>query len=1039
MDSSSASWHRDFGIDRATNAGFFSNANDLRPETPHSHDLRQAFDLLGLDGVLCSDQTPLIYFKQMADISLEQGIEIHRRFWNHGTAPILVLVGPDQAYVYSGMARPQSAESSSDAPDCLVEQLSRAAAVLESFVTAVQTGVYFRQHGGAFETAGRVDRDLLSNLSNTRDVLRQHATGVDNTEQLDALLCRIVFACYLFDRKVIGRTYLEDVEIQRCAHLRDILAIRPLSDAKDAIYRLFEQLGDDFNGDLFSDDLDAEKNSISESHIRTLFDFFQGTDVRTGQARFWPYDFGCIPIETISAIYEHFLKKEASQDGAIYTPRSLASVVLDTALDGTHRLIGKTFLDPACGSGIFLVALFNRLAFEWTKANPDASNLTRAEKLMQLLRRSLFGVDKSAVACRITAFSLYLAYLDQLSPRDIRSLRQAGPVLPHLVGDSASNNCHTRSGPRNILCEDFFTLTTDVARICDFIVGNPPWGSRTSRDTPAIQWCAENRKPIPDRQIAAAFVWKAIEHATPGGALCFVLPHGTLFNHGSVALKFQRAWFGRYRIERILNLTDLRFYVFRDARHPAIVVRYRNAAANEDGGAVDYQVPKVSWPTVKADIITMGPGERVSIPVSDVLTDLETADAPQVWNRHTWATPRDVRLLDRLKTLPRLRDHVRAPSETSDGKRWVRAEGFQPLGQSDNTDDAKWLDLPSRRFIGARSSEIDLFLDSDSCELLPASTVRVRQKSNSYTDVYRGPHVLITHGFQRIAYADFDVSFRHAIRGIHGPDRDKELLMFLACYLRTDLARYFAFHTSSNWGVYRPKVHVQELLRLPFPLPEQRDDPKRSWAIVNESAEILQGAHREARTDFLRRGHAVAKASVKLEALVNDYFDLQESDIRLIADTVEFVLPSVQARPGRTAVPSLTTSGSAHSAQYTERLCATLNHWARSSGYVVRGSSIVSASLGVGVAVLEKVRQGGAASDVPHGGREMLQVLRRIRDVLSAQSEYLNPMLGLMVFDASRLYILKPATLIHWSDTAALNDADVLASALLSRSAAFAE
>ena len=40
-------------------------------------------------------------------------------------------------------------------------------------------------------------------------------------------------------------------------------------------------------------------------------------------------------------------------------------------------------------------------------------------------------------------------------------------------------------------------------------------------------------------------------------------------------------------------------------------------------------------------------------------------------------------------------------------------------------------------------------------------------------------------GFTSVAFADFDVSFRHALRGISGPKEDRELLIFLAAYLRS--------------------------------------------------------------------------------------------------------------------------------------------------------------------------------------------------------------------------------------------------------------
>ena len=99
-------------------------------------------------------------------------------------------------------------------------------------------------------------------------------------------------------------------------------ACRPAK-AKEGLYRLFEKLGEDFNGDLFSDDLAAEKELIQDQHIKTLNDFFQGTNVRTGQGSlFWPYDFEFIPIETISAIYERFLKASDEQRGVLHAPIS---------------------------------------------------------------------------------------------------------------------------------------------------------------------------------------------------------------------------------------------------------------------------------------------------------------------------------------------------------------------------------------------------------------------------------------------------------------------------------------------------------------------------------------------------------------------------------------------------------------------------------------------------------------------------------------------------------------------------------------------
>ena len=1028
-----STWQRDFGIGNGGFPGFVANRDELTQDRQYAHGLEQAFELLELDGMFCSEQTPLVYFKEVEEIEPGAALGLHRKFWNHGTAPILVLVAPQQVQVYSGMARPEAEQRRGAKPQCLVDTLDRAADQLEPFLVSVESGAYFREHGASFDADSRVDRDLLRSLSNAREVLREDVEGEAAEDGLDALLCRLVFACYLFDREVIGEQYLADLGISDCMHLRDVLGIRPLGAAKAALYKLFRRLGKDFNGDLFSDDLGEEERLVHEDHVLTLFNFFHGTDVRTRQGRFWPYDFGYIPVETISAIYEHFLKADGNRDGAFYTARFLAELVLDTALDGSRELIGKTFMDPACGSGIFLVGLFNRLAWEWTRSHPGASNEQRAKGLIRLLRGSVYGVDKSRGACRIAAFSLYLAYLDHLSPRDIRELQRNGPALPRLVDEPGHGV--RRGKRRNIVCADFFAADLPSPRNVDFVVGNPPWGS-VEKGAPAAQWCADSGKIMPGRQIATAFVWKAVEHARAGAPVCFVLPHGTLFNHSPKALAFQRSWFEELRVERVLNLTDLRFFLFRDAIHPAIVVRYRNEPVDREGGAVEYLTPKTSWATTKADVIAVGPGDRTVLAVADVVKDLDSDDAPQVWNRYFWATPRDRRLLDRLMALPRLRDHVRGPRGGPGGKggskRWVMAEGFQPVGPSDDPTRAKRMELPSRRFVGAGSAAIDLFLLPDDCSVLPSSSVTARQRSNAYTGIFRAPHVLVTQGFKRVAFADFDVSFRHAVRGIHGPESDRELLMFLACCLRSALARYFTFHTSSNWGVYRPKVHVDEVLRVPLPMPDQMEDTRRAWEVVHETVGILDSARRETEPSFLNRANAVATASARIEPLINQYFGIHPTEEALIADTVAVVAPSAQPRPELRGAAGLATGTSEQGAAYVERLSATLNRWALSSGHMVRGHTLISDALGVGVVLLEKNRL-GEGTDPLHVGRDLVQVLRRMRDALAVDGGSLSALREVMVFEGDRLYILKPAARIHWTATAALNDADSLAATLIAK------
>lgn len=1018
-------WQEDFGVSESKPPRFFSGKSDLDTATPQGHLIRRAFDVLDLDGVLCADHSPLVYFKQLAAITAEEVFRLHKLFWNHGGAPVLVLITNDKVHVYSGMSRPVAGTESAEQTPSLVSTLDRVAASLREFLTSVESGEFFRQHPRSFSPDHRVDRALLENLTDTREALASATRRKIPTDVLDALLCRLVFTCYLFDREVIGKTYLSGLGVKGASHLREVLAIQPAANAKTALYRLFKQLGKDFNGDLFSDDLNAEAEYIHDQHIKTLNGFFHGTSVRSGQQSFWPYDFSIIPIETISAIYEQFLKEVDERSGAFYTPRFLAEVVLDSALDGFGSTIGKKYLDPACGSGIFLVGLFNRMAEEWRIKNPTARNPRRARELMSLLQESLFGVDINPTACRITAFSLYLAYLDQLSPRDIQEHQDHGRFLPNLIA--------TNKTPGNIRRADFFDRTITFPKDVDLVIGNPPWGSTATEATPAGQWCVSHEKPVPDKQIAAAFVWKGAEHVSDQGSVCLVLPHGVLFHHSRTALEFQNAWVQQHAVTRILNLADFRWFLFGKAVHPALVVSYRKAAPASPRHQIEYWSPKADWTVVRTEVITIGPNDRSAMTVSDVVQDLKSPDAPQIWKQRFWATPRDGRLLDRLSLYPRLRDHVRSPRERNSAKPWIMAVGFQPFGENDLEESRRTLTLPSERFIPATSPALNLFILKSDCETLPSNQVDVRRLIQNI-EIFQSPHVLVAEGYTSIAYADFDVSFQHALRGIHGPAKDRNLLIFLAAYLRSSLANFFLFHTSSSWGVARPKVHVEEVLRVPFPLPNQQPNPKRAWQIVEAVAGIVDDAARNASSDFVDRPGIIRSADAAIAPLIDEYFDVLPLEKPLIEDTLKVTIPSIQPTHRRMPVPTIVPSTPAQREAYCERVCTMLNGWAKQGNFKVQGTVFGSDPMGIGMAVLEKVGKSSTKPSSNSNGHDILKALDHLRRAYPQRLATLDVVRGLLVFDKNKLYVVKPISQRHWTQTAAMNDADEIAGTILMRS-----
>jgi hypothetical protein len=1028
-------WKNDFGLADREPPTFFSSVDqldDVGAKVPQPHALRRAFEQLGIDGVLCQERSPVIYFREVQKIDTAEIINLHRSFWNQGIAPILVIIAPDEVHIYSGLVPPDETPANGHVSG-FIETLGRVRDQLRSFLLSVESGEYFHIHRRSFDPQQRVDRDLLRNLQAARQELGEIKAARLEPQTLDALLCRLVFTCYLFDRGIIDHAYLKTLGIQGAEHLKGILAQKPRTDAKADLYKLFKHLGNDFNGDLFNADLEAESRQVRVEHLEILDRFFHGTGVRSGQQAFWAYDFGFVPIETISAIYEHFLKaadeEQKKEVGAFYTPRFLVEFVLDIALEGETSLLDKRFLDPACGSGIFLVGLFNRLAEEWKLKNSGARYDRRANGLMDILRTNLRGVDSNRSACQITAFSLYLGLLDQLSPPDIRKLLGKWDRLPPLVFDAEQPNSESACTIRRA---DFFS-DIGVSEDIDVIVGNPPWGPVKSGtpSTPAELWCVDPQRNciVPNREKSVPFIWKAPAHLTNVGKACFVLPHGILFNHSDTAIRFQQALIRAHAIDRVINLCDLQRFLFEDSEAPAVVLRYRKEKAADGAHLIEYWAPKTDWSLAQAEIMSIPQQDRSRLTVRQVLDDLKGDDAPLIWKERLWATPRDWRLLDRLSLMPRLRNIVGSPSKSS-SKRWVIGQGFEERVQGSNT---KTLRLPTDAIIEATSPDLHLFLLKEDCTKLPTTEVTVRQRSNTYTDVYLCPHVLITHGYSRIAFADFDVSFRHALRGIHGPKQDRELLVFLAAYLRSDVARYFLFHTSSNWGVSRAKVHVGELLRLPFPLPENTHDPKRGHAIVGEIAAAVTKAANEASQQFSDREGIVRRTRQSVANLIEEYFDIDDIERMLLTDTAKIIIPSVRPSRSQPNVATVKQSNDTFRASYTRLLCDRLNGWAKQE-YQVHGKTVADSSIGVGMVVLEKTSRHEQPAQLSATDGALLRAIDGLQRTAAKGHGTFELVRGVKVFHKNLLYITKPLGQRFWTNTAALNDADEIAATILTRS-----
>jgi hypothetical protein len=239
------------------------------------------------------------------------------------------------------------------------------------------------------------------------------------------------------------------------------------------------------------------------------------------------------------------------------------------------------------------------------------------------------------------------------------------------------------------------------------------------------------------------------------------------------------------------------------------------------------------------------------------------------------------------------------------------------------------------------------------------------------------------------------------------------------------------FHTSSNWGVTRQQVHVNELLRLPFVMPDDLPDPQRGREIVSHVAAIVDGAAAEAKSVFVDRNALVERANAAIQPLLNEYFDVIPEEQTLVEDTLDVFVPSFRPTRGRRHIPTIEPSRPDQRDEYTQRLCETLSSWSKSGRYRVYGRAVASARLGIGVAVLQKSAAGAVPTAVSDDFNDILIELERLQDAASQRINTFHLFRGTKVFDGDRLYVVKPIARRFWTQTAALNDADEIAGTIL--------
>jgi len=298
------------------------------------------------------------------------------------------------------------------------------------------------------------------------------------------------------------------------------------------------------------------------------------------------YDFSLIDADILGNLYEQYLshisKKSSEKNqakkksqGIYYTPTYVVDYIVKNTIGEllkNKKIKQKDIkiLDPACGSGSFLIKVFDYLInidkqknidIDQTKLDLSGASATYGRKV-EILKDNIFGVDLDPKAVEIAQLNLLLKATEK---------KKRLPMLQEniRVGDSLFDE-------EKYAEKKAFDWDSNFQKIMnkggfDIIIGNPPYVDIKGMPHKQVEGLFEKYKSAENRiNLYSMFVERAIQLLKKGGYFGFIIPNSILFN--SSYKKMRRLLLDNVNLVKIVRMPD---NVFKDAKVETIILIFK--------------------------------------------------------------------------------------------------------------------------------------------------------------------------------------------------------------------------------------------------------------------------------------------------------------------------------------------------------------------------------------------------------------------------------------------------------------------------------
>jgi len=448
---------------------------------------------------------------------------------------------------------------------------------------------------GALIPRLRIEQRLYNQLRQWREDLfnqlhfhNEHLNDSQIDEVIQRLFNRLIFIRNCEDRQIEDRVLLSVVNEWRAGGRKGELIER-----LQAIFRDFDGY---YDSDLFAYHLTDEvfiEGTTVEHIISGLY------EVPGGMAN---YDFSIIDADVLGAVYEQYLghvaavvkqrakeaqarmdlglpaeetyeitakKQRRKEHGIYYTPKFVTSYIVQETVGrflkerGYNEILNIKILDPACGSGSFLIRAYDELLnYHAYQRGKPVSELDQWER-RAILHGNIFGVDLDMQAIEIARLNLLLRSLAKREtlPSLADNIRQGNSLISgteeELKGYFGDNWWEKK--PFNWQ-KEFEDIMANGG--FDVVIGNPPYVRLGTLPTQERSFYRDYFKSASKQyDIYVLFIERGISLLKDGGRLGFIT--SSKFFASDYGRQIRKYILESCCIEKVVDVSN--FSVFKDA------------------------------------------------------------------------------------------------------------------------------------------------------------------------------------------------------------------------------------------------------------------------------------------------------------------------------------------------------------------------------------------------------------------------------------------------------------------------------------------